>query len=509
MKLINLVKTEFIKNYSIKRVFIICLVLFAASLFLINFTDMDVGKNMRGNLQESIRAFEYTLDQLLNKKEKTFEDEYYIFDQTKYIEYVTKLQTKGVETESDWRFSLVYDSIRPFVMQNYLIEKLKENPNHPDIIAACNTESQDYLNKNSIGFENLCDQIYSENLSELYQTNASMIEEYEKIIEENQYYLYLEYQVNHNFLEKDPWIKQLINQKVESNMSFLGLNYMQYQAIEQNRNYESYAKYNKKIQELNTSNKAILLYSIEHGMKHDLSYNYFDMMRDDLRYMNTKLKVNQVFHLSVIVMLVVSITSSGIVSKEHSRGTIKNIITAPIQRWKILLSKFIYLVLDTYIIWFLGLFILSICAGIQYGFHDLFTPKLIFTNGSVVEVNYYLYIIKNMLIVSIPLICFLSILFFLTTVTQNTSLTVGITTSLGLISPFLWLLKMAGNFKYIVYTPLWYFDCGFILNHSDVYIESLDKIDFNLPMGIVISLIVTFLLYIISNGIYIKKDIRN
>ena len=508
MKLINLVKAEFIKNYSIKRFVIICLVLLIFSLLLVNLTDLDVGKS-RDNLQETTRSLEYTLDQSLSKKEKSFEDEYHIFNQTKEIEYITKIQAQGAETQTDWRFSVVYDSIVPLVMQNYLIGELKKNPNHPGILEICNNESQDDLNKKSTGFENLCDKIYSENLSELYQTNISMIGEYEKIIEENQYYLYLKYQVNHNFLENNPWIGQLINQKVESNMSFLGLNYMQYRAIEQNQNYESYAKYNKKIQELNTSNKAILLYSIEHGMKHDLSYNYFDMMWDNLRYMNTKLKVNQVFHLSVIVMLIVSITSGGIVSKEHSRGTIKNIITAPIQRWKILLSKFIYLVLDTYIIWFLGLFILSICAGIQYGFHDLFTPKLIFTNGSIVEVNYYLYIIKNMLIASIPLLCFLSILFFLTTVSQNTSLTVGITTSLGLISPFLWLLKMAGNFKYIVYTPLWYFDCGFILNHSDVYIESLDKIDFNLPMGIVISLIVTFLLYIISNVIYIRKDIKN
>ncbi len=505
----NLIKAEFIKNYSIKRTMIICLVLLIFSMFLINVIDPDVGKSRGNYLERSIRSLDYTLDQILLKKEKSFEDEYHIFEKTRTIEYIKKLQKQGVETQSDWRFSVIYDNVLPLVIQNYLIEKLRENPNHPNIVEACNSESQDSLNKNSTGFENLCDNIDSKNLEKLYQTNSSMIEDYEKIIEKNYYYLYLEYQVSHNFLENDPWISQLIDQKVESNMDFLGLNYMQYQAINNNRNYEIDAKYHKEIPKLKTSRQAILLYSTMHGIKHDLSYNYFDMMWDDLRYMNTKLKVNQVFHLSVIVMIIVSITSGGIVSREHSQGTIKNIITAPVQRWKILLSKFIYLVLDTYIIWFLGLLILSLCAGIQYGFHDLFTPKLIFINGQVIEVNYYLYIIKNMLIASIPLICFLSILFFLTTVTRNTSLTVGITTSLGIISPFLWLLKMAGNFKYIVYTPLWYFDCGFIFNRSDVYIESLDKIDFNLSMGIIISLVVAVLLYIISNVIYIKEDIKN
>ncbi len=462
------------------------------------------------DLQLSIQSLENTINFHLNKDKKTFENEYIIFYQQKEMEYIEKLLIKRVETSLDWRVSVVRDSILPLVMQNYLIEELKQNPNHLNIKEICNREEDDSLNKNSEGFRGLCGNTQFEQLEELYKKNISIIQDYEKMIEENHYYSYLEYQVNHSLIEKDSWIEQLIDQKVGSNMDhFLGLNYMQHQALENNPNNKYTKEHYKKINEIDIKHKAILWYSMEHGIKHDLSYSYFDNVREDIRYMNTKLKVNQVFHLSVIVMIIVSITSGGIVSKEHSEGTIKNIITAPIERWKILLSKFIYLILDTYIIWFLGLFILSICAGIQYGFHDLFTPKLIFTNGNVIEVNYYLFIIKNIFLSSIPIICYLSILFFLSIITNSTSLTVGITTALGIISPFLWLLTMAGNFKYIVYTPLWYFDCGFIFGNRFEYLESLQKIDFSLSMGIVISLIVTFLLYIISNITYIRRDIKN
>ena len=103
-----------------------------------------------------------------------------------------------------------------------------------------------------------------------------------------------------------------------------------------------------------------------------------------------------------IIALIIAITSGGVISNAHNSGTIKNIITSPVRRWKILLSKFIYLVIDMYLIWFLGLLILSLCAGMKYGFSDLLTPKILYVGNEVIEVNYYLYLIKNIFLVSIP-----------------------------------------------------------------------------------------------------------
>ena len=273
--------------------------------------------------------------------------------------------------------------------------------------------------------------------------------------------------------------------------------------------YETYLSYHQKLKENAIKNSEILLYSTKHNIKHDQFYNYHDGIVESIMYQNTKLKVNHIYHFSGIIALIIAITSGGVISNEHNSGTIKNIITSPVRRWKILLSKFIYLVIDMYLIWFLGLLILSLCAGMKYGFSDLLTPKILYVGNEVIEVNYYLYLIKNIFLVSIPMICFISIILFLSVLTLNTSLTVGISSILDVLTPGVWLLMMIGNIKQIVYTPLWYFDSGFILNNSERYIESLQKVNYSLSTGILISLILILLFYRITNIIYIKRDIKN
>lgn len=529
MKIINLVKSEFIKNYSIKRILIIFIVLLVSSLFLIRVTDDLLGKRYdNSSLQSSIDSFQGSLDRTNKKENKDFDDYYNIHYSENYIKYMSLLKTIDEVYRDDWKAPAIAHELLPLIMENYLIEKMKANPNNPYIINACNKNDSNELNRTQEQLKYLCDNYKLDELDYVHNKNAKIIKDYEKLIGDNKYYLYLEYQVENGLIEEDEFINLLIEKRVESSNSYLALNYHQYKVLEENSNikimslaeydgvrykfyssYQEYVSYNTKLRDDAINNRKMLLYSSQNEIKHDISYQYYDNVNDSDRYMNTKLKVNQVFHLSVVVILIVSITSGGIVSNEHNKGTIKNIITTPVKRWKILVSKFIYLILDTYLIWFLGLLIISVLSGIEYGFGDLFDPKLIVSGGNVLEVNYYLYIIKNIFIASIPIICFLSILFFLSTVFLNTSLTVGITTVLGIISPFMWLLSVVGNFKYIVYTPLWYFDLGFMFNNSEHYIESLRKMSYNSSTGIIISIVVTLVLYIISNVVYIKRDIKN
>ena len=255
--------------------------------------------------------------------------------------------------------------------------------------------------------------------------------------------------------------------------------------------------------------ESIIKYSIKNDMKHDL---VLDDTRDGIsnneKYITSKVLVNKTIDLSLIVAIIVILTSSGIVSKEHSYGTDKLLLTTH-KRWKVLLSKFIYLILHSYIIWFIGFILLFLYAGIKYGFTDLFLPKLIFENNTVVEVNYLLYILKDLFICSIPLITILSVILFLSTVTLSTSLTVGITLILTVLSLITWFLIYNFDFTFLVYTPIPYFNLSLIINDFEYYIKSLKLIESNLVMGISISIITTLILYFITNYIYIKKDIKN
>lgn len=536
MKIINLVKSEFIKNYNIKRWLIITIVLIIASLFLIRYTDNLLTEKVTyddSGLHTSIESFENALNNLEKKEEKTLDDEYEMFFSRNYIDYMNILLNKEINHRNDWKFAFIDEQVLPILSENFLIEKIVNEQRYEEVLEFC-----DYKDENSSIYGiKICQNILSDDtnngknltkLEELYKNNLQTITDYQQLLEENKYYLYLQYQVDHRKIEKDEFVQILLDKKVETNTDFLGLNYLQYQRLEENTkieimdeeeynqapssdyaSYQEYVTYNTKLKNDAIKNREILLYSTEHEIEHDISYNLLDGVTENIRYMNTKIKVNQVFHLSVVVMIIVAITNGGIVSREHSKGTIKNIITTPVQRWKILLSKFIYLLLDTYLIWLLGLVIISLLAGIQYGFNDLLDPKLVYVGGQVKEVNYYLYILKDIFLVSIPIICFLSILFFLSAVTLNTSLTVGIISSLSVISFFLWIMMITNSFSNIVYTPFWYLDCGYILSNAEIYVDSLKNVSYNLEIGIISSLIISMILYILTNIVYIKRDIKN
>jgi len=526
MKIINLVKSEFIKNYSIKRFVIIGLIFFFCSLLVMKFMDDN----------PTFSPDDWTLENYIFHSRRVVEncEEYdgihgmsCKYRYSKEIDYYNLIKDLGVESSFDWRVEAIRYDLMPFVVENYYIDIIKDKNKDNEIINILNG------NYDNVSCDNVCEKInylyknYTlDELDKLYEKNNLIIEEYINLFKQDKFYLYLDYQVKNEYLEGNEMIDLIINKKVESNLDYLGLNYEQYRDLHQNvsgdivsedeykrmgiagfNSYDDYVAFYKKLQLDGTKFRKIILYSTKHEIKHDIIYNT-ENLAGDFSYINTKLSVNRIFHFSVIITLIIAISNSGIVSKEHSKGTIKNIITAPVKRWKMLLSKFIYLILDMYMIWFIALIILSIVSGFKFGFGDLFDPKLVYTGEKVIEVNYYLYLLKNIFIASIPVICFLSILFFLSTVSLNTSLTVGIMSGLSVVSFVIWFVGFRYWFPNISYTPFWYLDCGFIFNNSQLYMDSLYYGVYELSTGLIISVIVTIVLYIISTIVYIKRDIK-
>ena len=529
MKIINLIKSEFIKNYTIKKLIFCILLLTLASLFIVYKTDNLLDNedeyydyNYNENIKISVESFKRSLIELESRANKTYNDELLIIYVENYIKYI-ELVKENITSNNDWKINIIVKELIPLFQQNYLIDILNKNLTNNEkskICSEANAEVEQF-------FIDICN-LTKDERNKRYQENNQLITIYEQLLKENKYYLYLKYKSDNDLLEKDDleFVRILIDKKIESNNNYLAKNFIQYRYLKDNANmkidtyeeyqethknnnsYQEYLSYNTNLKNKAIESRKILLYSTEHEIRQDIFYTYLDNVSESNMYTTPKLKVNRVLHLSVIVMLIVSITNSGIISKEHSNGTIKNIITAPVKRWKILLSKFMYLILDTYIIWLLGLIILSICAGIRFGFTELLTPKLIVHGSKVIEVNYYLYLIKNILIAGIPVMVFLSLLFFLSTITLNTSLTVGITSVISILSLFMWLLQFINNFKYIVYTPLWYLDSGYIFMNTEIYQISLNIISYNFKMGVISSIVVTIILLLITNIVYLKRDIK-
>lgn len=80
--------------------------------------------------------------------------------------------------------------------------------------------------------------------------------------------------------------------------------------------------------------------------------------------------------ISLFIPLLVLIVSTDIVSGERSEGTIKLLLSRPIRRWKILLSKYITLLLFISLIVLLVALISYLVAGVIFGYSGWDMPML-------------------------------------------------------------------------------------------------------------------------------------
>ncbi len=513
MKIIKLVKSEFIKNCTIKKWLIIVFVLLISSIFLTEFVDLSMQpSNILSMLHSENVIYEDNYNSLSKKEELTLKEKYQLYYASISLKLNQYFIDKNIKT-IDWKFELG-QNLKYILKNNYIIELLQENRNNPTIVMLCENELSNGEFESNMNY--YCNNYSQEELNNLFVMNQKTVEIYKNLLARDQFYLYITYLFNTGKINEDnkPFAKEIIEQKVQSVEDFRALYYLQSAQlhfeefpIQYSKSYYRYINiFNQNV----TMQRAILLYSIKHNIKHDMLHISTANSIYATNYITSKMIVNKIFYLSIVVLLIVSISCSGIVSKEHNTGTIKNIITAPIKRWKVLLSKFIYLILYTYIVWFIGLLMLSIYAGIKYGFQDLFTPKLIYFNNKVIEVNYYLYLLKDLFIINIPILAFLCILLFLSTITLNTTITTSITTVLTILAPITYYLCEYNKlFSIFLYTPLPYFNCGFILEKSNVYMEILKQTTISLHLGIFISIVTCIVLYVIINTIYQKRDIKS
>ncbi|MGF2617202.1 ABC transporter permease subunit [Rossellomorea vietnamensis] len=126
-----------------------------------------------------------------------------------------------------------------------------------------------------------------------------------------------------------------------------------------------------------------------------------------------------------IVGLFAIIIAAGIVAGEFTWGTIKLLLIRPISRTKILLSKYITVLLFG-ITLLTTLFVLSTILGaIFFGAGDS-QPHLVYVDGNVEEQSMLLYSIKNYLLSTISITMMATMAFMISAVFRNSSLAIGI-----------------------------------------------------------------------------------
>ena len=534
MKIINLIKCEFIKNYNLKNLLIIVITLLIStvainSLWFLFYEEIDDFATRFNNeiiYSKNKRESYETLDD-------SFEKEFYLNYYQKRIEMLEKKKTIDNYFQECFQ-DIILSKINYLENEIFVLKQMIDNFNNSYF---------EEIDEYDIGidgdvyneYQTIIRNNYSNDINEMLkakETKEKEKNEYEKIFKENKYYKYIEYLLKtENFSsEHQEFYEMIVSQKISDERDFRVVSFEQMQQLEsyaiynqtvtndefnqdsylknQFSNYDNYVKFNEKYLSIVKEKIAIIDYSIKNNIKHDISFTNLDFFEIEEKELNSKIIVNQIGYLSIIVIILVILTSGNIITGEHSKKTEKILFTYPVKRWKILLSKFIYLIIHSYMIWFIALILLLLLSGINYGFGDLFTPKLVYSSSGVLEVNYLLYIIKEIFICSIPLISFLAILLLVSVISLNTTLTIGISIILAIASPLLWLL-IKFKMEFLIYTPLPYFNYGIIINTSSLFLNALKYVDINNYLGLIVSIITIIICYVIANIVYIKRDIKN
>ncbi|MBT2648682.1 ABC transporter permease [Peribacillus simplex] len=93
--------------------------------------------------------------------------------------------------------------------------------------------------------------------------------------------------------------------------------------------------------------------------------------------------------IDLFIPLLIMIVASDMVSSESSQGTIKLLLTRPVERWKILLSKYVTLLLSVSIIVAMTALLSYLLSGIVFGYQGWGAPVItgFELNGADVDVS--------------------------------------------------------------------------------------------------------------------------
>ena len=527
MQLLRLIRCEFIKHFSWKKTIVIFLVLVVSCFGLMKMESF-FGSNRSYTSPISIEEF----DDAYQKANKALEEE------TNFVNvgvaevfsrlekpYRDTIQLLGNgSTESCWQQDAL-SSLSSALTRLVILEQVQAYQDDPSFLEEDTNQLKEAVSLLPTEFSR--DFTY-------YHEYVDLVT---KALEENAYYLYIEaiYQTNLYYatvfdteINSDTLAiyQMIIDEKIMDDSDYRVVNAQQY-LEEINRkieaptleeyhqspsqaSYKNVKTYYRTLNEDFDAKEQILHYAIQHDLKHDLYYpsNYESLYS----YQTAKNFMNQGLHLIVVVIFIVAITHAGITSREHDSGTVKLLLSKPVKRSKILLSKFLYLIIETFILWLIASLILFILVGISYGFGELFTSKLLFIGGEVREIPYFLWYLGNMIVGMIPACFFLSLILFLSSITLSTALTASVTSILTLFSIMIWMLVSNFGFTFLkifCYTPIAYLDYWLVTYHSEYYLDSCMLTGLYEPFGLIVSLVLSLFICFLTVFIYTRRDIKN
>lgn len=227
-------------------------------------------------------------------------------------------------------------------------------------------------------------------------------------------------------------------------------------------------------------------YRIDNNLAPSTTYNVWDFMTDSVSFIS-------------FVALFTIIIAAGIIANEFSWGTIKLLLIRPITRVKILLSKYITVLL-------FALFMISILfvssflfGSIFFGFEDS-QPYLAYVNGEIIERNIIVQLLIEYALESVGLLMFTTLAFMISAAFRNSSLAIGLSIFL-LLSGNLITSIIASYFDWAKYLIFANINLSQYINGSSL-IEGM-----TMTFSVIILAIYFIIFMVIAFAAFVKRDV--
>ena len=164
---------------------------------------------------------------------------------------------------------------------------------------------------------------------------------------------------------------------------------------------------------------ALAEYRLDNGIQYYLDENgttgdFFD---------NTWIQGAMIVVLASVVMIVLA---GGSVANEFSNGTVKFLLINPVKRSKIIISKYLTLILVAAVM-IVGIFLVSgLTDLIFFGTDGLKTPMLLVEDGVVSQGNAMWYVLKQYLYQGVNLLVMMTMAFMISSLLRNSAVSIGI-----------------------------------------------------------------------------------
>jgi len=215
---------------------------------------------------------------------------------------------------------------------------------------------------------------------------------------------------------------------------------------------------------------------------------------------NTWVFLNDMISIIDFIAIITITVAAGIVASEFSTGTIKLLLIRPVSRVKILLSKYVSVILFSVGMLLLSFFVLMLVGAVLFGFGDA-GSYLAYVDGEVVERTQLGNALFMYAVSSIGLFMLTTMAFMVSAAFRNSSLAIGLS---------IFLLMAGVNLTYILSMKFDWAKYSLFANISLMdYIDGEPLVE-GMTLGFSVGVLVVYFLifHLVSLLFFVKRDVR-